>query len=124
MGIKKSSTHFPAFWVFWKDTALPRSPWALYVHLLRSEQLSFFEPRPMKLESLMRQTKLSKRTVIRALNQLRDRGYLREAGVPSPGRVRTFTLAFDCAGMGAAASGMTEAHSREAQKRPKMHRSA
>jgi DNA-binding MarR family transcriptional regulator len=84
---------FPALDAFENDPISESPPtWRVYMHLQRS-LLNHTKPLPVKVRGLTQTLKLGPASVITALNQLVERGYLIEHSHDARG-IRSLTLAW------------------------------
>lgn len=86
---------FPALDCLAQDRSIRHAAWKVYMHLQR-DVLSLKDPREVKVAALAETLHISRPSVIDALNQLVDRGYLVEHSRVSRG-VRVLTLAWSLA---------------------------
>jgi hypothetical protein len=83
---------FPAWFDFHKDKAIRRHPIAmtLYAHLVALPE-SHWVPQPIKAWAFAKENEFEKGNVLKAMNLLRNRGYLKEHARGVNG-VRSFTV--------------------------------
>ena len=83
---------FPALDAFAEDPTIEQVAWKVYMHLQRA-LLHHREPRAVKVDGLCETLHIRPASIIAALNQLTDRGYLVEHERAARG-VRWMTLAW------------------------------
>lgn len=89
--VPESTVSFPAWFEFHRDKVMQKHPGActVYAAILGLHRI-FFEPRPIKAWVLAEALEMDKGTVLKSLNLLVERGYLRDHG-RSQNNVRIFS---------------------------------